>query len=256
MKKIIVGNWKMNPLSQKEASEILSSLKRFTKNFKKTEVVICLPFVYLPSASKNQKSSPIKIGSQNVHWEEKGAFTGEVSPIMLKDLGVSHVILGHSERRIAGETDETINNKLIAVLKNKMTPILCIGESERDEDGKFFEFLKTQLKIAFSKIKKSDLSNIIIAYEPVWAIGKSEDEYMKGEELHQMTIFIRKVLSEIYNKKDAWEPRIIYGGSVTSFNVEDIVFQGQVDGILPGRASLNPIEMKKILQIMESGKNK
>jgi len=249
----------MNPQTPVEAREIFSALKRIAKDFKKTELVICPPFIYLPILlTFNFKLSNLKIGAQDVFWENpqanKGAFTGEISSEMLKNLGVTHIILGHSERRTMGETDEMVNKKIKASLRSKLTPILCVGEKKRDTDGRFFEFLKNQIKSAFSKIKKADLSKVIIAYEPIWAIGKSEKEYMRGEELYQMVIFIRKTLSDIYGKKEVWKPKIIYGGSVTAFNISDIVFQGQVDGILPGRASLNPKEMKEIMKILETAR--
>lgn len=250
--KIVIGNWKMNPETPEEAREIFVSLKKIAKDLKKTEFVICIPFVYLSILSnvKGYKSN-VKIGSQDLFWEEKGSFTGEISPGMIKNFGVSYAVIGHSERRALGESDEMVNKKIKAALANKITPVVCIGEKERDIEGKFFELLKHQIKSAFQKIKKSELSKIIIAYEPVWAIGKSEKEYMKGEDLHQTTIFIRKALADLYDKKEAWKPKIIYGGSVTSNNVEDVM-KGEVDGILPGRASLDPKEMKEILKILES----
>lgn len=256
MKKIIIGNWKMNPSTLEEAERIFSALNRLTKNFKKTELVICLPFVYLFALSnvKCQRSN-VKIGAQNIFEEDpkngSRAFTGETSATMLKGLAVEYVILGHSERRARGETDEVVNKKIKAALKAGLTPVVCVGENERDSDGKFFEILKNQIKNTFAGLKKNDFSRIILAYEPVWAIGKSERDNLKGADLHEAVIFVRKVLSEIVGKTAAFNARIIYGGSVSSANVADIISNSRVSGILPGRASLDPKEMKEILIILE-----
>lgn len=249
----------MNPDSLEKAKKIFSALKRLAKDSKKTELIICPPLVYLSSLSTfNFKISNFKLGAQNVFEDNpaKGSrpFTGEVSAEMLKNLGVEYVIVGHSERRSRGESDESVNKKIKVLLKAGITPIVCVGEKERDADGHFFEFLKTQIKNTFVGLKKDDLLKTIIAYEPVWAIGKNETENLSGADLHEIVIFIRKVLSEIAGKPLAFKTRIIYGGSVSSFNVSDIVFNGQVSGILPGRASLDPKEMKNILEILESRK--
>ncbi len=253
-RKILIGNWKMNPATLNEARRIFSALNHLAKNFKKTELVICPPSIYLSVIST--KPSVIGIGTQNIFEEDpvsgSRAFTGEISATMLKNLGVEYVILGHSERRERGETDEMVNKKIKVALKAGLKPVVCIGEKERDKDGHFFEILKAQVKTTFSRLKKNDLGKIIVAYEPVWAIGKNDKENMKGEDLHQMTIFIRKVLAENYGKTAAFRPQIIYGGSVSEANVLDIVSHGKVSGILPGRASLEPETVKKILKVLES----
>ncbi len=242
----------MNPETSREAREFFSALKRRMKRIKKTELIICPPFVFLETLSKLiEPKLPLRLGAQDVSHKDSGPFTGEIGASMIKNLGGEYVIVGHSERRALGETDEQVNRKLKAALKGHLKVVLCFGEKVRDNDGKFFEFLRNQIRSAFSGVKKSSLRSIIIAYEPVWAIGKSEREYLKGEELYQMTIFIRKVLSDMHGKRAAWTPKIIYGGSVTAFNVLDVVTAGRVDGILPGRSSLNPQEMGEILKILE-----
>lgn len=256
MKKIIIGNWKMNPEMAEEAKRIFSGIKKLARDFKKTEIVICPPFVFLVSLStSNLQLSNLKLGAQNIFEEDpkngSRAFTGETSATMLKGLAVEYVILGHSERRARGETDEVVNKKIKTALKAGLTPVVCVGENERDSDGKFFEILKNQIKNTFAGLKKNDFSRIILAYEPVWAIGKSERDNLKGADLHEAVIFIRKVLSEIVGKPSAFNARIIYGGSVSSANVADIISNGRVSGILPGRASLDPKEMKEILIILE-----
>src|SRR3989344_4215870 len=253
MKKIIVGNWKMNPSTLAEARQIFSEIKKLSKKFPKIDIVVCPPFVYLSDLkNKIDKASSLKLGAQDVFWDnpETGSrpFTGEISASMLRDAGVKYVILGHSERRAMGETSEEVNKKIKIALEAGLTPVICIGEKEHDIDGKFFETLKIQIKDTLNKIKKADLQKIIMAYEPIWAIGKSESESMKGEDLYQMAIFIRKILSEMFGQVEAFKTPIVYGGSVSPFNVKDIISQGHVDGILAGRASL---ESEKIAEIMD-----
>jgi len=256
MKKIIIGNWKMNPETLIEARKIFSETKKLAKKFPKIDLVICPPAVFL-SGFKDKAGEPtsFKLGAQDVFWDnpETGSrpFTGEISASMLKDSGVKYVILGHSERRSMGETNTEVNKKIKIAVSVGLTPIICIGEKEHDVDGKFFETLKIQIKETLNRIKKSDLSKIIIAYEPIWAIGKSEQESMKGEDIYQMTIFIKKILTEVFGQVEAFKVPIIYGGSVSPFNVKDIVDGGHVNGILAGRASLEPQKLKEMLEIIE-----
>jgi len=256
MKKIIIGNWKMNPQNLPEARKIFSALKRLAKDFKKTELVICPPFIYLSQLqTTNYGLRTIKLGAQDVFEENPprgGAYTGQISATMLSNLNVEYVILGHSERRSLGETDEVVNRKIKTALSAGLKPVVCVGENQRDNDGKYLEILRAQIKNTFQRIKKTDIEKIIVAYEPVWAIGKDPKNYLNGASLFSMIIFIRKILAESYGKKTAFKISIIYGGSVSSFNVLDIFTEGKVSGILPGRASLDPKEMKEILQILET----
>jgi len=241
----------MGPVSQEEAKKIISDLKRISKKFK-SKIIICPPFTFL-HLFKNFGN--LILGAQDLFYEDpqKGSrpFTGEISASILKDFGVKYVIIGHSERRAMGESDETVNKKIKTALMSGLTPVVCVGEKERDQDGKFFEVLGDQIRFSLSKIKTNDLPKLIIAYEPVWAIGKSDKENIEGDNLHQMVIFIRKILSEISNKKIAFQVPIIYGGSVSSDDIPDLVSNGQIDGILPGRASLDPKEMKEILEALD-----
>jgi triosephosphate isomerase (TIM) len=235
-KLLIVGNWKMNPGNIKKAEEIFLAIKESAKNLKNIKVAICPPFVYLNDLEKKALSSNISLGAQDVFWENNGSFTGEISPEMLK--GESYVILGHSERREIGETDEMVSKKILSALKAKLTPIVCVGEKERDEHGEYLLFLKNQIVNSLAKISKVQLTKIILAYEPVWAIGKKEA--MQATEIHEMTIFIKKVLSEITKSKNIFEIPILYGGSVNYNNAKDIITLGEVDGLLVGRESLEP----------------
>ncbi|MBC7073860.1 triose-phosphate isomerase [Candidatus Parcubacteria bacterium] len=236
MKKVIVANWKMNPLSQKQAKDLFNFTKKVAKNLKNVQVVICPPFLYLPLLSKLAKNSKIKLGAQNCFWEEKGAFTGEISPAMLKDLKVKYVILGHSERRKLGETDEMINKKLKTALQFKLTPILCIGEKEKEKkEGKTFEVLETQCTLALNGIFQP---NLMLAYEPVWAIGTQNPCPPE---------IAKKVLE--FLKKKFPHPPILYGGSV---NVKNAIsyFNVGFDGLLVGGASLS-FEFGEILKMVD-----
>lgn len=245
---IIIANWKMNPVSLKEAEELFDSIKRGIKNIKGVEVVICPPFIYLPAVARG--GGGLALGTQNCFWEEKGAFTGEVSAVMLKNLGIEYIIVGHSERRkYFKETDEEINKKLIAVLEVKLIPILCVGETQEEKNkGETEKVLRKQIKAAFknvSSFKFQDLG-LCIAYEPVWAIGTGDN--CSIEETIDSIIFIRQIISEFYNKETSEKIRILYGGSVNSQNSADYIKKAGANGLLVGGASLNADEFLKIVK--------
>ena len=246
MKKLIVGNWKMNPPTFKEA-EILFRNITATINKKNADIVICPPFSFLTIGHK-QKSKKVLLGSQDVSSIDGGSHTGEVSAKMLASLGVSYVIVGHSERRSQGETNDLINNKITQVLKNKMSPILCLGEKVRDHSGDYLKFIKTQLDESLTNISKSQFANIVISYEPIWAIGSASDREATVEEFIEVKIFIKKVLSDLYDSKTAHNARILYGGSVNSKNAKGFLYQGGADGLLVGRDSLTPKKFDLILK--------
>ena len=251
--KLIVANWKMNPFTQKETIRLFSSLKKGLKNIKKTEVVICPPFVYLPMLLKSSGSIRRKIdfGAQNCFWEEKGAFTGEVSPKMLKDFGVKYVILGHSERRkIIGETDEVITKKILEALKFGLQPILCVGETKEErETGKTFKVLEKEIKQDLKKVPKTKIGRIILAYEPIWAIGSGNSCSVRNA--LNAILFLRKVISQTFNKKTGRTISILYGGSINSQNAADFLEEQWINGLLVGGASLDPKEFLRILKIAQ-----
>lgn len=246
MKPLIVANWKMNPASLKEAEELFDSVKKGIENIKDVEVVICPPFIYLPAVASG--GGGFAIGAQNCFWEEKGAFTGEVSAAMLKNLGIEYVIVGHSERRkYFKETDEEINKKVKAVLTAGLKTILCIGESaEERKNNRKNEILKSQLEKDLDKITQQEIKNIVIAYEPVWAIGTGDN--CSVEETTDSIKFIRQLISEFYNKEISENIRIIYGGSVSSQNSADYIKKAGANGLLPGGASLKANEFIKIVE--------
>jgi len=230
MKTLVVANWKMNPMSVKKAEELFNSVKHGVKDIENAETVICPPFIYLPLLKG------LTLGAQDCYWEEKGAYTGEVSVLMLKDLGCKYVIIGHSERRkIFNETNENVNKKLKVVLETKLIPIVCIGETEREREmDKTEEVLEKEIKQCLNGV---DVSKIIIAYEPIWAIGTGNP--CDVEEARRMKEIIQKMVSK--------NIRILYGGSVKANNAEEYLKQAGFDGLLVGGASLDPKEFVKIV---------
>jgi triosephosphate isomerase len=254
--KIIIGNWKMNPLTLKEAEKLFGSVAKGVSAVKKTEIVICPPFLYLPSFAKvstgKEKLKKISLGAQDAYPGDVGAFTGEVSAEMLYNIGARYAILGHSERRALGENNIDINKKIRASLSVGLRPILCVGESMRDESHGYFNLVKTQLEECLAGVSKTIISKIIIAYEPVWAISSTAlRRDATPEDSHEMVIFIRKILFDKFGK-DASGIKIIYGGSVNEKDARSFLQNGGVDGALVGRASL---DAKKFLQIISVAEN-
>lgn len=248
---IIVGNWKMNPLTFKEAEKLFSSVAQNLSRTKQTDIVVCPPFIFLDSLTKI-RTSKIKLGAQDAFWGNVGAFTGEVSAEMLYSLGVRYVILGHSERRTLGETNALVNKKIKSALSAGITPILCVGESVRDENHRYFNLVKIQVGECLTGISKNSISKIIIAYEPIWAISSTlNHQDATPENSLEMTIFIRKILSDKFGP-EASRMRIIYGGSVSEKDAENFLRNGGVDGLLLGRASLDAKKFTEIVKICEA----
>jgi len=250
MAKIIIANWKMNPGTFKESESILKGISIQIKNIKNIKVIICPPFPFL-FIFKKVKSNKIYIGAQNVSKDSEGSHTGEVSPRMLKDIGVSYVIVGHGECRSRGETNNIVNEKILNLLKSKLSPVLCVGESKRDNDGFYLSFVSDQIKECLKDIPRVQMKNIIIAYEPLWAIGKSAVREATKEEFIEMKIFIRKVISDIYDSKVAHGVPVLYGGSVNKDNAFYFANEGGADGLLVGRDSINPKKFGAILSALK-----
>jgi len=248
MKTLVVANWKMNPQTLGEAKQLFNLVKRGVRNIKKAEIVICPPFVFLSNVQ--YPISNIKLGAQNLFWEKKGAYTGEVSPIMLKDLGCQYVIVGHSERRrYFEETDEIINKKLKVVIETKMSPILCIGETQKQRDrGETDKILKRQIEKALEDISKLKTQNskLSIAYEPIWAIGTGKP--CDIEEAQKIGLLIRKIVSKIYNQTISKNIRLLYGGSVNNKNAAGYIEEAGFQGLLVGGASLKAREFIEIVK--------
>lgn len=248
MRKIVIaGNWKMYKTNQ-EAVKVLSELKDLVKDVKNVEIVIGAPFTTLSDAVKAVEGSNIKIAAENVYPKQEGAFTGEISPNMLKAIGVSHVIIGHSERReIFKETDEFINEKVKAVLENGLVPIFCIGEKlEERESGKTLEINSNQVRKGLKDLTKEEAKKVIVAYEPVWAIGTGKTATPEmAQETHRE---IRKVLADMFGQEVANEMTIQYGGSMKPENAKDLLGQADIDGGLVGGASLKADSFFEIIK--------
>jgi len=240
-KPLIIANWKMNPTTQKEAEHLFESVEKEVRKIKEAEIVICPPFVWLSVLVASARGG-LAFGSQDCFWEEKGAYTSQVSPLMLKNLGCQYVIIGHSERRkYFQESDELINRKIKTALKTRLRPILCIGEEVRDTfDSQGQPLNEMSLKVGeqlekdLLGISAAKIREIVIAYEPIWAM--------------KAALFIRKTLAKLYNRSTADKVKIIYGGSVDSQNANDYIKGARMDGVLVGHASLNATEFVKIIE--------
>ena len=245
-KKIVAGNWKMNKTTL-EAVEFVNELKEKVAGAE-ADVVVCPTFVCLPAVVVAAKGSNIKVGAQNIHWADNGAFTGEVSGEMLKEIGVDYVIIGHSERRqYFGETDETVNKRLKAAIKYELKPIVCVGETlDERESGVTNKVLETQTIGALKDIDANDVSNLVIAYEPVWAIGTGKTA--SSDDANDACKFIRSVVEKLYNKEVAENVRIQYGGSVKPNNAHELFTMSDIDGGLVGGASLKVGDFSDIVK--------
>ena len=251
MKKLIVGNWKMNPETAEEAKRIASGIVKFSKNIKKTEVVVCPPILFISAVAEASKKTKVSIGAQDAFYEPKGAYTGSISVDMLKRIGVKYVILGHSERRELGETDELVNKKIKVCLKNNVTPIVCVGEKTRDAHGYYLAFMKKEIEHSLAGIKRKDLKDIVIAYEPVWAVGNKALKAISAEDLSEMVIYIKRTLADLFGQSAALSVRILYGGSVNKENAGEFFYGGGLSGLLVGRDSLDIKKFADIITLTE-----
>ena len=244
-KKVIAGNWKMNKLPN-EAIDFIQKLEPLVKNTKH-EVILCVPYTDLFYCLLNTQNTNIKIGAQNMHFEEKGAYTGEISGSMLKSIGVEYVIIGHSERRqYYGETDESVNKKVKAAFQNELKPIVCVGETlNQREQGITNHIITNQTKLALQGITEQQIKNTIIAYEPIWAIGTGKTA--TAEDANNAIKAIREELAKNYEQNIANEVIIQYGGSVKSSNAKELFERSDIDGGLVGGASLDVEEFSKIV---------
>ncbi len=244
-RKVIAGNWKMNMLPN-EAIEYIQAFEPMVKDGN-AEVILCVPYIDLFYCLMNAQGTNIKIGAQNMHFAENGAYTGEISPKMLKSIGVEYVIIGHSERRAYyGETDESVNKKIKAAFENELKPIVCVGETlEEREAGKTEEIITTQTRLALEGLDKEQVKATIIAYEPIWAIGTGKTA--TSDDANNSIKSIRAEIAKIYGEDVASEVIIQYGGSVKSSNAKELFETSDIDGGLVGGASLKPEEFSKIV---------
>jgi triosephosphate isomerase len=245
-KKIVIANWKMNPSSGREAENLFKLILKWKPNKLRADIVICPPALYLERLYKISKK--INLGVQNIFFGGEGASTGEISGNMAENSGAKYVILGHSERRAMGETDDIINKKIKTAFYVGLTPILCVGEKVRNETHDHFNVVKTQLENALLGVTKASISKLIVTYEPVWAVGDKALREARPAEFREFSIFIRKILSDKFGMENAQKAKIIYGGSVNPTDARGLLEEGGAEGLLVGRASL---EAKKFIEIAE-----
>ena len=247
-KKLVVGNWKMYPERLDEAKKIVTDVKKVAKKVKRTNIIICPPFVYLSIFSGIGKGA-LRLGAQNTNSESHGSLTGEVSVSQIEQFKVDYVIVGHSERRKMGESDDEVNKKVKAVLDYGMKPIVCVGESVRDHNGDYLNFIKNQICYAFRDVQKKFLSDVVIAYEPIWAVGANAA--MSPRDLHEVSIYIRKILKDILGDF-SMGIQILYGGAVDYLNASELIKEGNVSGFLIGRQSLVARDFVEIIKIVDA----
>ena len=272
-KKLVVGNWKMNPATSDEAKRLARKAKGVAADLSHVEAILCPPFPFIQATSSRKNVPNYHIGAQTASFEESTAHTGEVSAAMLRDMGVEYVIVGHSETRRkvsteglaassgaspsaspsanpAGDTNEMVSKRIGAVLEAGMTPIVCVGEEARDENGAYFDILKEQIKQSLANVPQREGRHIILAYEPVWAIGAKEA--MNPEQVYEMSIFVKKVFADIFGNDCAMKASVLYGGSVNFRNAADIIKIGKVDGLLVGRESINIAGFVELLKTVDA----
>ena len=244
-KPIIAGNWKMNN-NIEESLKLVEEIKVINLS-KDVEAVLCVPFTDLKDVKEAIKGTDIKLAAQNMHWEENGAFTGEISPNMLNELGVDYVLIGHSERRqLFNETDETVNKKIISALAHNICTIICIGETlEERETNKEKQIVKDQVTKALKNVDKISAEKIVIAYEPIWAIGTGKTA--SSDQANEIIGYIRTIIGEIYSETEKEIIRIQYGGSVKPDNVTELMGKSDIDGALVGGASLKAEDFAKLI---------
>lgn len=268
---VVAANWKMNK-TVGEAREFVKAFLPLIENVDNCTVVICPPFTALAAVSEMIKGTKVALGAQDMFWREQGAFTGEVSPVMLTDLGCSFVIVGHSERRgrfgkpepeledpqlksVFGETDASVNKKVLAALKHNLTPIVCVGETLKErEEGRTDEIVSTQLRKALEGLTPQQVSNIVIAYEPVWAIGTGK--VCDAPEANRVCGLIRSIIGDLFGDEAAQSVRIQYGGSITPENIADLAVQEHIDGGLVGGASLKWDSFAAIVKMVAQAKGR
>ena len=247
-KTIIAGNWKMN-VTPKQTLDMVNAITKELIMFRRTcEVVLCVPYVDIAYAQIAGFAQDVKAGAQNVHWAEKGAFTGEISAAMLTDCGAEYVIVGHSERRqYFGETDETVNKRLLAGVNGGLKVILCVGETlEEREAGVTMQVIVRQTRAALEGVSPEMLKNVVVAYEPVWAIGTGRTA--TADQAEEVCGFIREVVANLYGREAAEALSILYGGSMNAGNAAELLSKKDVDGGLIGGASLKPADFARIVE--------
>ncbi|HUO55826.1 MAG TPA: triose-phosphate isomerase [Candidatus Paceibacterota bacterium] len=248
MKSLLIANWKMNPLTLHEAQKLLESTVKASNAAREVSVIIAPPALYLIPLRAGYRGKKVAFGVQNAHFENTGSFTGEISMEEARNAGASHAIIGHAERRAMGESNEDTRKKVAAALSLNIVPILCVGEKARGYEGEHLIFIKEQLRAGFSDVAPGKVARVIVAYEPIWAIGA--EEAMNPRDMHEMAIFIRKTLVELCSEK-AMGVRILYGGSIDEGNAVAMIRQGDVAGLLVGRASARKEKITQLIRAIK-----
>lgn len=247
MKVVVVANWKMNPPTLREAKALFEAERKSAEKAKKAHVIIAPPAIFLRDLIKAYRGSKVAFAIQHAHYESGGAHTGELSLAQAKDARVKYAIIGHAERRTLGESDDDTRKKVAAALSLSITPIFCVGERERRDDGEHFELIREQMHAGLADVAASSLSRILIVYEPLWTIGK--EKAMEASQMHEMAIFIRKCVVESHGEAGR-SIKILYGGSVDEKNAGVMLREGDVIGFLVGRASLDPKKFPALLSVI------
>lgn len=247
----IVGNWKLNPGTAAAAKKLFQDVKKRVSKLKpKAVVVVAPPTIFIPEVSKGSKTDYVHLAAQDAHFEERGECTAQVSATLLQPYGVKYVIVGHSEKRALGETDEQINKKIHALLKRRVTPIACIGERARDAAGTFYSLVEKQIRALTQGLTPLQLSRVIIAYEPIWSIGTGKAA--TPEDVKEMQLFIMSTLTKLFDREVAGKVTLLYGGSVKASNAKELYEAGGMNGFLVGGASLEAGEFIEIIKATQA----
>lgn len=247
MKTLVVANWKMQPATYKEAKKLFEATKKAAEGASTISLIVAPPALYLQPLASLYKGKRIAFAVQNAHTEIVGAYTGEVSFEQAHDAKASYAIIGHAERRAIGETDDEVRAKVRAAIAEKMIPILCVGEKQRGTDGSYFTLIREQLRVGLADVPSNKLTSVIIAYEPVWAIGAAKS--MSARDMHEMAIYIRKSIVELYGQA-GMSMRILYGGAIDETNAAEMMEYGDVSGLLIGRASADAKKLSSIFGVL------
>ena len=250
-KRLVAGNWKMNPATVIEAKNLARKFRLAAASLERTEAVICPPFPYISVCKSREIPKNFFLGAQSASTEvDTGPHTGEVSATMLKDMGVEYVVVGHSEQRQKGDTDANVSKRLRNVLEQGMQAIVCVGENTRDPEGSYLESLKNQIRNSLEGVAKKFTKDIVIAYEPVWAIGGKDA--MRPEDVYETSLFVKKIFADVFTPDAGIKTRVLYGGSVNSHNAPDIITIGKADGFLVGRESVNSVGFVELLRAVDT----
>ncbi len=242
---LVIGNWKLNPGTAVEAKTLFTEVRKKLPKDLSAKVVVAPPFLFIPELAKSSNEK-VLLGAQDAYFEERGALTGEIGPGMLASFGVQYIIVGHSERRALGETDEQVNKKIHAILKRRLTPVVCIGERVRDSQGQFFNDVASQIRSLVQGLTPLQLQKVVIAYEPIWAIGTGLTA--TAENVKEMQLFIVSTLTKLFERKIAEKVHLLYGGSVKESNARELFEHGGMNGFLVGGASLQASEFNEIIK--------